>query len=559
MTPLWLLISCVTQPVDDAALTADGGPDMVVAPGTAPDVPDDDSTTTPDAVVAFDAVAALTRASLDLRGIRPDETEIAAVEADPDSYAAFVDAFMVDPAFGGRVRGLFGEIYLTSQDSWYVTAADYGLDDEVGFATAVGEESLRILSTIAEDDLPYTDLVTADWSMADENIGRAWPTDYPADGEGWQQVHYTDGRPGAGILTTNGMWWRYTSTDSNANRGRANAASRILLCNDYLSKPIEFDRNVNLLDSDALTDALQSNPGCVACHNTLDPFASYFYGFYQYIYYSRTELTSYHPERETMWTTVTGVQPGFYGEVGYSLEDLGQQIAGDPRFPQCVTEQVFELLTRREATIADDDELTAMREVFLDGGLVLRSLFREVLLSDAYRLRVDSDGSALRKMVSVDQLGDSMEELTGFRFENQGYDVLASDDYGVRTLAGGVDGTYATRPADAPTATSALVVERISQAAAAAVAEADHDDPDNARLFTLIDFSETPDTDPAAMAAQVQRLHLLLFGQRVAVDGEEVTDNLALWSELYGVLGDTEAAWAGLLSVLFRDPEFLFY
>ena len=81
-------------------------------------------------------------------------------------------------------------------------------------------------------------------------------------------------RPAAGILSTNSMWWRYGSTASNANRGKVNAISKILLRNDYLSKTISFDRSVNLLDDDALNDALKTNPGC-ACHNSLDPLASF--------------------------------------------------------------------------------------------------------------------------------------------------------------------------------------------------------------------------------------------------------------------------------------------
>ena len=47
-------------------------------------------------------------------------------------------------------------------------------------------------------------------------------------------ARYQDGRPAAGVLATNGLWWRYRSTASNANRKRANQASRILLCQDYL-------------------------------------------------------------------------------------------------------------------------------------------------------------------------------------------------------------------------------------------------------------------------------------------------------------------------------------
>ena len=162
-------------------------------------------------------------------------------------------------------------------------------------------------------------------------------------------------------------------------------------------------------------------------------------------------------------------------------------------------------------------------------------------------------------MLSVDQLGSVLEDLTGFRFTNDGYDLLGSDTYGVRTLAGGVDGVYATKPATQPTATAVLVQARVGEAAAWYAADYDHHNPESARLFTEIDFHETPATGREAMVAQIQALHLRLFGNRVASDGPEVEANLALWSDLYAVDGDKEGAWAGLLSVLFRDPDFIFY
>ena len=61
------------------------------------------------------------------------------------------------------------------------------------------------------------------------------------------------------------------------------------------------------------------------------------------------------------------------------------------------------------------------------------------------------------------------------------------------------------------------------------------------------------------MRAQVQRLHLRLFGRRVASDGPEVEANLELWEDLYDVSLTVEDAWAGVLTVLLRDPDFLFY
>ena len=40
--------------------------------------------------------------------------------------------------------------------------------------------------------------------MANPMLGEIWPVDYPDGAEGWQQATYTDGRPGAGVLATNG-------------------------------------------------------------------------------------------------------------------------------------------------------------------------------------------------------------------------------------------------------------------------------------------------------------------------------------------------------------------
>jgi hypothetical protein len=41
--------------------------------------------------------------------------------------------------------------------------------------------------------------------------------------------------------------------------------------------------------------------------------------------------------------------------------------------------------------------------------------------------------------------------------------------------------------------------------------------------------------------------------------GLAVTAGLALWADLYGVERDSRDAWAGVLSILLRDPDFLFY
>ena len=279
-------------------------------------------------------IAQLFRASLDLRGVRPTLDEINRVDVDPEAYSELVDEFLDDPRFEERIINMYSEVFLTRSDGYTVSASDYGLSGsrQFEFARSVGDETLRMFAHIVANELPLTELVVGDWTMANELLAEIWPIEYPEGAEGWAVSRYTDARPAAGILATNSLWWRYMSTTSNANRGKANAISKILLCNDYLSKTIDFDRSVNLLDEDALNDALKTNPGCATCHNSLDPLASFLWGTYYTDYDSPSDLKYYHPEREHLWQSYGDIEPAYYGQPGEGLEDLGQYIAADPRF-----------------------------------------------------------------------------------------------------------------------------------------------------------------------------------------------------------------------------------
>jgi len=542
VTPLLLLLAACGG---DGSSTADSG-------GPAADIPE------------MSATELLTRLSLDLRGVRPSVDELQQVAADPGAVDGLLDEFLADPHFGMRMADMWSEIYLTRADYFYIEPSEYGIDDRPGFIDAVGNEALHMLARIADEDLPWTELAVGDWTTANELLAAAWPLDYPAGSTGWQVAHYTDGRPSAGILSTNGMWWRYTSTDSNANRGRANQVSRILVCNDYLTHPIDFERNVDLLDEEAVLDAITNNPGCVACHDSLDPLASYLYGFWTYVPDSFVDASSYHPEREQLWQSTTGVAPAWYGQPGSGLADLGQQIAADPRLPECAVQQGFELLLRRDATLADTDRLVAHREAFLSGGLTVRSLVRSIVSDPLYRAgATDAVGAVPRKLVTPDLLADEVEDLTGFRWTYGGYDMLGNDIVGVRTLAGGADGASVAATATSPNATLVLVQERLAMAAAihAVVTELDQA-PADRRLFTLIDFTEEPGKDAVAtdaVALQIQRLNLAVLGKQVDLDGEEVMAQMNLMTNLLAVDDSVPAAWAGVLSALLRDPDFVLY
>ena len=473
----------------------------------------------------MDSRELLLRASLDLRGVRPAVAEYEAIEADPESLEATLESFVDDGRFGERVRALFAPPWGTRIDLYGVRAMDYGLDASVDpeFQRSVGDEALRMISHIATEDLPYTELVTGEWTMANELLGQIWPVDYPAGEVGWKRVAYTDSRPAAGVLATNSLWWHYPSNGVNYNRGRANAISRLLLCEDYLERPVDFPRDIDLTDQELVDNALRTNSGCVNCHVSLDPLASYLFGFTYANPNNADEITTYHPEREQRWQSTTGVAPGFYGEPGFTLTDLGHQIAADNRFVECAVERVFEGLLRREATIDDRDALTAHREAFLSSDLSLKALVRSVVADPRYRAATTDDGGVPRKVVDATLLASQVEGLTGYRFTVDGYDMMETDLFGLRSLGGGSDGYTLSPLADASTPTMLLVQERIAQAAA------------------------------------WYAVHQALFGTAVDRDGEEVTAALGLWDDLYAVSPDASAAWAGVLSVLLRDPDFVLY
>jgi hypothetical protein len=210
----------------------------------------------------IDSAQLLARASLDLRGVRPTPQEIEAVEADPSLVDTFIDQYLQDARYGDRIISMFGDIYRTRLDGFDLQASDFQVqptaefpDPEIPFVDAVGEESLRRLAFIATNDRPYGELVTANYTMSNEFLAQALPVDFPAGATGWQQVSYIDARPTAGVLTDSTFWWRYGSTFVNSNRGRANAISRTLLCQDYLAQPIRFER-INLLNDSVIREAI---------------------------------------------------------------------------------------------------------------------------------------------------------------------------------------------------------------------------------------------------------------------------------------------------------------
>lgn len=505
-----------------------------------------------ESISTMDEQALLRRLSVDIRGVLPSEQEYEALTS--RDALDFVDDFLYDERFGRQVRRLFTDYYRTEVDFFSVSGSDFGVLSEVAFREAVGQEPLRILQEVAESDLPWSTIVTADWTMANETSAQVYPIDY--DGEGWQRAKYTDGRPAAGVIATNSLWWRYTTTQSNANRNRANTLSRILLCNNYLHRPITFERGLDLLDQEAVEDAIGNNPSCVGCHQTLDPLAAHLFGFWSIQNDSYLEVQQYHPDRERSYEEYLGVAPGYYGSPSYGLAHLGTYIAGDERFVGCAVEQVSEQLLGRAFSLTDTAWSTPHRNEFIQDGLQLRSLIRSIVSDPLYRLAwyEDNDQGTNAKLMKPAQVASVIAETTGFVWNYQEDEMFDNDLVGLKKLSGG--GQVFVEPS----ATYLLSIARlVEQAAVYVVTQESELDIAQRKFFVEMDWDRALHEDQEASIAMIQRWHLLLFGRSIQPDGPEMQANLELWEGLYQIHNEAPEAWVGLLTALLRDPDFIIY
>jgi len=507
----------------------------------------------------------LIRLSVDLRGVHPSEQELLAIEANPELYTAFVDRFLDDPGLPDTVADLINQRLLTRTGDTYGLMAE-GYDTEA-VREAVNNEQLALVRRIVEHDLPYTELVTADYTMANPVLAEALNLEYPTGARGWEKAHYTDGRQHAGILTMSTTWLRYPSAGGNANRARANAVSKMLLCDDYLARPIVLNRAaVDQLTVDPET-AISTNASCQSCHSTLDPLASHFFGFFVYDDDDPTEggAAVYRPEREEGWRYYSGKTPGYYGVPTANIAELGQLIAEDQRFKDCAVQTVWQGLTQRLMVDEDWSEIAGHMSVFEDNDLTLKPLIRSIVTSEEYLAKYVLDEALSERMagvktVSPAQLSNIVHQSTGFRWEFAGRDLVTNQSSGVPVLLGGIDGTTIQHRNYKPSVGTVFVQKRLAYAAAWHVVDRDFAE-DNAapELLKWVLVTDTPDTNPAGFEEQIRQLYLTATGIPLAAKATEPAELATLWRQLYSVEGSSKKAWAGVISVVLRDPAVITY
>jgi hypothetical protein len=521
----------------------------------------------------------LVRVSMALRGTRPAAEELAAVEADPEALEAIVDAYLDSPGFGETMRDLHNESLLVLADYFIFPAGYQDLPplegtDPYMLNRSVMEASLRLVEHVIMSDRPYSEIVTADYTLANGVVAAIFGLPYEGDGASWELTEWTDGRGNAGILSDGWLYQRHSSTVSNANRGRANAISRALLCYDFAARDVELDASINLADPDEVADAVVQNEACASCHQALDPLASFFRSNYP-LYVPGDPMsvpsyphTTYVPD---IFPTYLGVQmrdPSYFGTPGDGMPMLGTMIAGDPRFWSCTVRRFYGYFHQTAHEAVPLETVAQYQDVFMESGLDAKALAKAIVLSDEFRIshwdeEVEDDRFGVKKARPL-QLAQLVRDTTGFswvtnmsEFGLGNVDLMADSFLGYQVLAGGIDAMFVTRPSHTYGATTSLVQQNLAREAAHHVVDADFAlAAADRRLLSRV---EAGDTGEAAVRDQLALLHARIYAEPDDPDSEAVAETFELWSAALAAGGDPVRAWKTVLTAMLQDLKVASY
>lgn len=522
----------------------------------------------------------LTRASLALRGVRPAVDELRAVAADAGALPGLVDRYLATPAFRETIKELHNEVLLMRVEQPQFT---FPAIAPIATATAreindsVFDEPLELIADIVTRDRPYTEIVTADYTLANGVVAAIWGLPHTGAPDAWERTPWPDNRGAAGILATTSLFHRWRSTGDNYNRGRANVISTALLCHDYLHADILIDTTVDLSDPDVVANAVVANPSCAGCHQTLDPLASYLFvmrGQQNLGQVDSYPVEYYLPNQLNRWRTTNKRPPLFFGQPATGLAGLGAAIAGDPRFARCAAQNFAAYFTEVAGPDVSGAWIARLQAAFVASGYNARALARAIVLSDEFRVSHDTDPTAAETTVAAlklrpDQLSRMLADLTGMRWDYASTqrlrgvpygtaDLLASDFIGYRVLAGGIDSYFVTQPVHTMNATSS----RVARAAAASAADfvVNHDATAPIAARTLFVAADVASTDAASVRAQLVHLHARIYGELVAADAPEIDETYSLFTgALAAAGGDARRAWKLTLVGMLSDFRSLFY
>ncbi len=543
-------------------------------------------------MVAMNSTDLLVRAAMDLEGKRPALAELDAIEGNANSYELFVDGYLHSPEFIERVKDAYDDALLVRREDFTDEARDE--------TSAIYGEALELISYIVKNDRPFTEIGTADYTVANDlfqrDMRRMPYQMQPVVGSEWQPTHYLDGRPHAGLLSTSAFYEVWDTNNTNINRRRANRWSIVFHCYNFLDTPVDVTRNVDNNNAGAVLSAVTTRSDCKACHDRLDPLASFLFPTDNATGLEEGDGTNFRTDffngNAERWRTANKRPPAVYGMPGTGLADLGRLLVQDDKFAQCQTQRAFQMLFLRKPKTAH--EITLANQIAeqwkTTDNYNFRQLVKRWMMSDAYTQRPENNDPDWVRRASPERLESLVQDLTGFLWtrapENDEDDadpnsdpprmapvpLLTTEENAFKIILGSINGVSVTGRSSSLNASVVTVQRKVAAMAADYVVTNDLLLPDGQRkLLNGVTGTEDPATSEAAIRAALASISRRLYGDRVDPNGSDVSNWFQLYRNLYadqsqagtgsGQVSGSQGmrAWRGVLVAMLRSPNIVIY
>lgn len=340
------------------------------------------------AVRALNSHEIATRLSYALWATMPDEALFARADAGDlvtdDSIEEEIERMLNDERADGFLEGFFAHWlkfnHLEDHEVEPTAFPDY--DPEL--AVSMKEEARLFFSEFLSSDRPASELLSANFTFVDDLLAAHYGLPGPGS-DAFVRVE-TVGSTRGGLLTLGALLMTTSFSSRTSVVVRGAYVFDHLLCGEIPPPPPGVEGLA--FDTEGLTqrerlDLHRQDPSCSSCHNIMDPLG---FGLENY-----DAVGAYRELDGTLPVDASGELPD--GQSFSGAIELGQVLADDPRFPECVTQKFMTYALGRVFSTKDDWRKFLTQELRPKDGS-LRTILREVLLSDAFRTRQAGSGAA---------------------------------------------------------------------------------------------------------------------------------------------------------------------
>ena len=297
-----------------------------------------------------------------------------------------VERMMADPKFDGFVDEFAARWLRVSTLGEYAPDAELFPEFDESLRQAFDAETRTFVKHVLENDLPLTDLLTADYTFVNERLAEHYGIE-GITGDEMQLVRLDPSDVRGGLLTQGAILGVTSHPNRTSPVTRGKYVLERFLCTPPPDPPADVD---TLLDDEGpmgerlsvrqRLERHQEDPECATCHATMDPIG---FALENFDVTGAWRLTDGEFDIDA-----SGVLPDGQSFVGPT--ELSDVIANDPRFATCVGEKLTAYALGRNLRSSDycviDDLISTAGE-----GLTLRGLIVELVSNDIFR-RVGQEG-----------------------------------------------------------------------------------------------------------------------------------------------------------------------